>query len=368
MDSWNKYQFSTNAIHAGFKHDDVTGAIMPPITLSTTFAQSQPGHPLGKYEYTRTQNPNRDFLEKTLAVLEKGQFGLCFASGSAALSTLIMALPKDSHIILSNDVYGGTLRIFDKVFSEHNMTYSLCDLTHPENMAKLINSQTKLIWLETPSNPLLKIIDIAAIKQQAPQVLVGVDNTFATPYLQNPLNLGADLVCHSSTKYIGGHSDVLGGALILNDKALMEKLAFLQNAIGAVPSPFDCFLLLRSLKTLALRMKAHCHNAMLIAEFLSGHPQVKKLYYPGLKSHPQHQLAKKQMRDFGGMLSVEFKKALKPLQLFTLAESLGGIESLFEYPDKMTHVGMGIDPSLVRFSIGIEDPEDLIKDLNEALK
>lgn len=387
MDSKQKPQgFATKAIHAGFSHDAATGAVMPPIYLTSTYAQSSPGKPISKYEYSRTANPTRDILEANLAALENGRYGLCFASGCAALNTLLQAFPTGSHILISDDVYGGTLRLLSQVFNQLGFTYTQCDMTDVAMVAEALQPKPSLIWLETPSNPLLKIIDIAAlakrIKQQVPTAYLAVDNTFATPFLQNPLDLGADIVCHSTTKYLGGHSDVVGGALIINDEALAQKLYYLQNATGSIPSPMDCYLLLRSIKTLHVRMPAHCHNAKQIALFLNEHPQIQRVIYPGLTSHPQHHLALNQMRDFGGMLSVILKGGqnavsafLQSLQIFTLAESLGGVESLIEHPLVMTHAAIpaehrqkiGIEEGLVRISAGIEDPADLIDDLKQAL-
>lgn len=371
----------------GFHHDLYTGAVTPPIYLSTTFAQQTPGKPIGHFEYSRTNNPTRELLESTLASLENGQFGICFSSGCAAMATMLQSLPIGSHIIVSDDIYGGSLRLLKNVFANHGLQYNLCDLTDPLQIKLFTQDNTKLIWVETPSNPLLKIIDIKAIdkarKTYCPNACLAVDNTFATPYLQTPLALGADVVCHSTTKYLGGHADVVGGALILNDPELHEKLAFLQNAIGSVPSPFDCYLLLRSIKTLALRMKAHCASARLIAAHFDTHEKVKSVIYPGLTNHPQHDIAKKQMRDFGGMISLrldlsssELFNFLKKLNIFILAESLGGVESLIEHPATMTHAAIplqhrtkiGITDDLVRLSIGIEEPDDLINDLENALK
>lgn len=378
--------FATRAIHTGFHHDPATGAVMPPIYLATTFAQSYPGKPISHFEYSRTNNPTREMLQHTLASLENGQFALCFSSGCAAFATVLESLPQGSHILVSDDIYGGTMRLLEKVYAEKGLSYTLCDLTNIENMQQCVQKNTRLIWLESPSNPLLKIIDIHAVSEArkaiVPSALLAVDNTFATPYLQTPLSLGADIVCHSTTKYLGGHSDVLGGALIFNDAELYKKLSFLQNAIGAVPSPFDCYLLLRSIKTLSVRMKAHCENANIIAKHLSSYPAVKTVLYPGLPSHPQHALAKMQMHDFGGMITIVLNSPinkvisfLQNLKVFTLAESLGGVESLIEHPATMTHAAIppehrkkiGIDDSLVRLSIGIEDPNDLINDLSQAL-
>lgn len=381
-----EHGFATKAIHAGFSHDAATGAVMPPIYMTSTYAQLSPGQPISKYEYSRTANPTRDILEANLAALENGRYGLCFASGCAALNTLLQAFPAGSHILISDDVYGGTLRLLSQVFNHVGFTYTQCDMTDLTAIAQALQRKPQLVWLETPSNPLLKILDITAIsqliKQQTPTTLLAVDNTFATPFLQNPLNLGADIVCHSTTKYIGGHSDVIGGALVVNDEALAQKLYYLQNATGSIPSPMDCYLLLRSIKTLHVRMPAHCENAKKIAHFLSKHPQIQRVIYPGLTSHPQHHLAASQMRDFGGMLSVILKGGqpavtlfLQKLQIFTLAESLGGVESLIEHPLVMTHAAIpaahrqkiGIEEGLVRISAGIEDPADLINDLEQGL-
>lgn len=381
-----KDHINTKAVHAGWTFDPANGALMPPIYWNSTYAQTSPGHPISHYEYSRTANPTRDVLEASLAALENGQHGLAFASGCAALSTLLQTFPKDTHVITNDDLYGGTHRLIAQVFSAMGFSLSMTDLSDPRILNTLKTSQTRLIWIETPSNPLLKLTDIQKVvawrNQHAPEVMIAVDNTFATPVLQNPLDLGADLVCHSTTKYIGGHSDVIGGALITNNAAIAEKLRYLQNAVGAVPSPMDCFLLLRSIKTLPLRMAAHCQNALKIATFLESHPQVERVFYPGLPSHPNYDLAKKQMRGFGGMISVELKgdldqiaQFLKRLRLFSLAESLGGVESLIESPALMTHAAIpeklrekiGLKAGLVRISVGIEDPDDLIADLKQAL-
>jgi len=355
--------------------------------MSSTFVQESPGHPLNKYEYSRTANPTRDFLQTNIAALEGGKYCICFSSGCAALNVLLQAFSPGSHVIISDDVYGGTLRLLAEVFARWNMTYTQCDMTNINDFAQSFTEKTDLVWIETPSNPLLKIIDIEALssinKSRPKPALLAVDNTFATPFLQNPLKLGADLVCHSTTKYLGGHSDVIGGALVLNDPNLYETLFYLQNAIGACPSPMDCFLLLRSLKTLHLRMQAHCNNAKILADFLSRHPKVTKVHYPGLATHPQYELAAKQMRDFGGMISVVLEgdsascvRFLQRLKLFTLAESLGGVESLIEHPASMTHavipaehrLKIGIADTMVRISVGVEDPQDLLADLERALQ
>ena len=385
----NKWGFATTAIHGAFHADPATGAVNPPIYMTSTFAQRSPGVPISDYEYSRTRNPIRDVLEATLAALEKGNYALSFASGCAAFSTLLQSLPKNSHVLMSNDVYGGTLRLIDKVFTSPGLTYSQCDMTDLAEIKSNLqqHKSVSLIWVETPSNPLLQIIDIqktAELKNQlCPSALLGVDNTFATPYLQNPLLMGADIVCHSTTKYIGGHSDLIGGALILNNKDLYDNLAFLQNAIGAIPSPMDCYFLIRSLKTLAIRMEKHCNNALSIAEFLTTQPEIDSVIYPGLPTHPQYQLAKQQMSHFGGMISLTIKGSqtraisfLQQLKLFTLAESLGGVESLIEHPALMTHAAIpsvhrqkiGITDGFIRISVGIEDKKDLLADLQQALK
>lgn len=381
-----EFGFCTRAIHAGQHPDPTTGAVMTPIYQTSTYAQYAPGKPYSEYEYSRTANPTRSALENNLASLENAQFGLAFSSGCAALSTLLHTFTPGDHVLVGDDVYGGTFRLFDKVFKQFGIEYTLADFTDPTHIAQHIKNNTKLVWLETPTNPLLKIFDIAAISEHVkninPSIYIAVDNTFATPYLQTPLSLGADIVCHSTTKYIGGHSDIIGGALLTNHFDLCEKLKFYQNAIGAVPSPQDCFLLLRSTKTLALRMQKHCMNAHAIALFLEQHPKVERVIYPGLVSHPQHHLAGKQMRLFGGMISFYLRgdkqdalSFLEKLSLFTVAESLGGVESLIEHPGIMTHAAIpetlraqsGITDNFIRISVGIEEEEDLIKDLDDAL-
>ncbi|MCS6961985.1 MAG: PLP-dependent aspartate aminotransferase family protein [Deltaproteobacteria bacterium] len=378
-----KYRFETLAIHEGFG-DFTFNPVMPPIYVSTTYKQPEPGVFVGRYDYGRTANPTRDLLEKTLTALENGKFGLAFSSGCSAITTLLHLFGSGDRIILGHDLYAGTYRLFRSVFLKFNLEYKLVKFSNPENLAKEITDNTKMVFFETPTNPLLDIIDIEAVAQICKNrgVLVCVDNTFATPYLQNPLDLGADLVVHSSTKYLGGHSDVIGGAIITNDQEIFTKLQFLQNAIGAVPSPFDCFLLLRSLKTLSIRMERHSENARKIADFLVSHPKVKQVRYPGLPSHPGHSIAKKQMRDFGGMMSFEIdanldqiKHFLAHLKLFFIAESLGGVESLIEVPALMTHAylspeeraAVGITDGLVRLSVGIESYLDLIEDLQNSL-
>lgn len=382
----NMLGFSTRAIHAGQEPDPTTGAVMTPIYQTSTYAQHSPGVTYNGHEYSRTSNPTRDALEKNLASLEQASYALCFSSGCAALATLLHTLKVGDHVIVGDDVYGGTFRLFDKVFKQFSIEYTQIDLADLKVLQATIKPNTKLVWTESPTNPMLKIIDIASVAQTVkkvdPSILVAVDNTFATPYLQNPLLLGVDLVCHSTTKYLGGHSDVIGGVLMMNDNALYEKIKFFQNAIGAVPGPQDCFLLLRSTKTLSLRMQRHCENALKIAQHLEQHEKIEKVIYPGLASHPEHALAAKQMRAFGGMISFYIKgdkqtavSFLENLYLFTLGESLGGVESLVEHPGIMTHAAIpdeqrakfGIHDNLIRLSVGIEEVTDLIKDLDQAL-
>ena len=380
-----KNLFNTKVIDAGHKEDKETGSVMPPIHLSSTFKQKSPGD--FKYEYARTNNPTREILEKLFKELEEGEFAYAFSSGMAAINTLTDALDKNFHIICSDDVYGGTRRIFDKVKNvNQNIEITYTDFTKEDNWPGLIKENTKMIWLETPSNPLLKLVDINKIKKEIPNedIKIVCDNTFASPYNQQPLTLGADVVLHSSTKYLGGHSDIIGGAIIIkNDNKLAEKIKYLQNAIGAVPSPFDCYMLIRSIKTLAVRMEKHNSNAMKISEYLNNHSKINKVRYPGLKDDPNHNIAKSQMRGFGGIISVDLKtdlkgtlKFLENIDIFTLAESLGGVESLIEHPAIMTHASidknireeLGISDSLIRLSVGIEDSEDLISALDQALK
>ena len=379
----SKLGFSTRAIHAGQSPDPGSGAVMTPIVLSTTFAQESPGVYL-KHDYTRAGNPTRDAYEACLASLEGGKHGFAFASGCAATTTALHLLKAGDHVIACDDMYGGTFRLFDKVLRHHGLDFTYVDLRDIDAFQSAIRPNTKMVWVETPTNPTLKLIDVRKVSQiaKAKNILVAVDNTFMSPYFQRPLELGADIVMHSTTKYIGGHSDVLGGALVVNDDSLGETLAFLNKSMGAVASPFDSYLAMRSLKTLALRMKAHETNAMVVAEFLEGHSKVQKTSYPGLRSHPQHGLAKEQMHGFGGMITIVVKgglpaaKALlENVHVFTLAESLGGVESLIEHPAIMTHASvppenrkaLGIDDGLVRLSVGVEDVEDLIADLKQAL-
>jgi cystathionine gamma-lyase len=377
-------QFATKVLHAGVHPDPETGAIMTPIYQTSTYVQRSPGDHDG-YEYSRTHNPTRTQLQDNLAALENGNWGLCFSSGMGAIDTLAKLLKPGDEVISTNDLYGGSYRIFTKVFENYGIKFHFTDLGNAENFAKLINPNTKMVWMETPTNPMLTIIDIEAITKvaKANNILSVVDNTFASPYLQNPLDLGADLVMHSVTKYINGHSDVVMGAVVGRDELLHEKLAFLQNSCGAVPGPQDCFLVLRGIKTLHLRMERHCENGRKIAEFLRNHPKVDKVYWPGFTDHSNHDIAKKQMKDFGGMMSFTLKsdsiadahKFLSNTHLFSLAESLGGVESLCGHPASMTHASIpreerlksGLVDSLIRLSVGIEDVNDLIEDINNAL-
>jgi len=374
--------FSTRAIHAGQEPDPSTGAIMTPVFLSSTYVQSSPGVHKG-WEYSRTGNPTRHAFESCVANLEGGQMGFAFASGCAAATTVLHLLKQGDHVVAMDDMYGGTFRLFDKVFKQIGIETSYADLTQVENFSKALKANTKMVWIETPTNPTLKLVDIKKISAIAKKkgILTAVDNTFMSPYFQKPLNLGADIVVHSATKYLGGHSDLVGGVAVVNDPALAERLGFFSNALGAVMSAFDAFLYLRSLKTLPLRMRAHESNAQKIAEFLSTHTKVTKVLYPGLKSHPQYALAQEQMSGFGGMITFFIKGGkgaarsfLENVSLFSLAESLGGVESLVEHPVTMTHATipdeqkkiLGIDDSLIRLSVGVEDVEDLIRDLKNA--
>ncbi|MEZ4944947.1 MAG: cystathionine gamma-synthase [Cyclobacteriaceae bacterium] len=378
-------KFGTKAVHAGVEPDPQTGAVMTPIYQTSTYAQESPSKHKG-YAYARGANPTRDALQKSIAALENGQFGLCFSSGMGATDAVIKLLKPGDEVITSNDLYGGSYRMFRRVFEKFGIKFHFIDLSNPENISPLLNENTKLLWLETPSNPLMRIIDIKACTAIAKKhdILVAVDNTFASPYLQNPLLLGADIVMHSVTKYLSGHSDVIMGALVVNDKKLRDDLFFILNSCGAVPSPNDCFLVLRGIKTLQLRMQRHCINGKQIAEFLKNHPKVGKVYWPGFSDHPNHDIAKKQMSDFGGMLSFTLKndsqekanQLMETVKLFTLAESLGGVESLINHPASMTHASIpqeeriknGLSDSLIRLSVGIEDIEDLIDDLSNSLE
>ncbi len=374
-------RFETRAIHVGQEPDPRTGAVVVPIYQTSTFAQAQPGEHKG-YDYSRTVNPTRTALENCIASLEKGNFGLAFSSGMGAITTIMLLLKSGDHVIASDDVYGGTFRLFRRVLERFGLEFSFVDMTNSESTASAIRRNTRLIWIETPTNPLMKIVDIAATAAlgKEAKILTVVDNTFASPYLQQPLILGADIVMHSTTKYLGGHSDVVGGALVTSNREVYEQLKFLQNAAGAVPGPFDCWLVLRGIKTLALRMERHSTNALTIAQFLEKQPQVRQVMYPGLESHPQHRVAARQMRAFGGMVSLILqggadaaRRMSASTRLFTLGESLGGVESLIEVPAVMTHQSVAgspleVDPALVRLSVGIEAVEDLIADLTHALK
>jgi hypothetical protein len=376
---------ATKFIHAGAEPDPTTGAIMTPIYQTSTYVQAAPGQHKG-YEYARSQNPTRAALESALATIENGQYGLAFSSGVAATDAVIKLLSPGDEVIAASDMYGGTYRLFTKVFEKFGIRFKYVDTTQAENVTKALTPQTKLIWIETPTNPLMNITDIAAvaaISKKAGTILC-VDNTFASPYLQNPLDLGADIVMHSSTKYLGGHSDVIQGALIMNDASLRDQLYFIQKSCGAVPGPLDCFLVLRGIKTLHVRMKQHCENGKIVANYLRNHPKVDKVFWCGFSDHPNHAIAATQMKDFGGMLSFTLKdasveaatKVLSSTNLFSLAESLGGVESLINHPASMTHASIpreerlknGLTDGLIRLSVGIEDADDLVADLKQAME
>lgn len=376
-------KFETKAIHSGQEPDSSTGAVIVPIFQTSTYQQQALGKHKG-YEYSRTGNPTRTALEACLAELEEGRFGLAFSSGVAATTAVLSLLKTGDHIVAGDDIYGGTYRLFEKVFKKWGIETSYANVDNINTFQESIKTNTKLIWIETPTNPLLKIIDIRDLAGIAhdKNILLAVDNTFASPYFQNPLSLGADIVVHSTTKYIGGHSDIIGGAVIVNDSVIYHRIKFYQNAAGAVPAPWDCWLAMRGIKTLSVRMKAHQENALYLANYLSGHPKIEKVYYPGLESNPHYALAKKQMTGFGGMISIELKGGFtavenffQKLRLFMLAESLGGVESLVCYPAGMTHSTMpvverirrGIKDNLVRLSVGIENVADLKEDLDKAL-
>lgn len=377
-------KLATKFIHAGVEPDPSTGAIMTPIYQTSTYVQSAPGQHKG-FEYARSQNPTRKALEEALAVIENGKFGLSFSSGVAATDAVIKLLSPGDEVIAANDMYGGTYRLFSKVFEKFGIKFHYVDMGNAENIRQYISSKTKLVWTETPTNPLMNITDIEALSAIAKErsLILVVDNTFATPYLQNPLDLGADIVMHSATKYLGGHSDVIHGCLMMNDANLREQLYFIQKSCGAVPGPQDCFLILRGIKTLHVRMQRHCENGEKIAHFLRNHPKVGKVYWCGFEDHPNYEIAKKQMRGCGGMMSFSLKddsvetanKLLSSTKLFALAESLGGVESLINHPASMTHASIpreeriknGLTDSLIRLSVGIEDADDLIEDLNQAI-
>jgi cystathionine beta-lyase/cystathionine gamma-synthase len=377
-------KLATKLIHAGAEPDPSTGAIMTPIFQTSTYVQEAPGKHKG-YEYARSQNPTRKALEDALAIIENGKFGLAFSSGVAATDAVIKLLTPGDEVICANDMYGGTYRLFTKVFEKFGIKFLYVDTTNVTNIKNAVTEKTKLVWLETPTNPLMNITDIAAVATitKPKNILLAVDNTFASPYLQNPLDLGADIVMHSVTKYLGGHSDVIQGCLVMNDATLKDQLYFIQKSCGAVPGPMDCFLVLRGIKTLGVRMKAHCENGKIIAHWLRNNSRVAKVYWPGFEDHPGYAVAKKQMRDFGGMISFELKndsldeakRVLSSTHLFSLAESLGGVESLINHPASMTHASIpreeriknGLSDSLIRLSVGIEDADDLIEDLNKAI-
>lgn len=377
-------KFGTKAIHAGVEPDPTTGAIMTPIYQTSTYVQTAPGDHKG-YEYSRTHNPTRTALQNALAALENGTHGLCFSSGMASIDAMVKLLKPGDEVVSTNDLYGGTYRLFTKIYEGFGVKFRFVDMGDLKNVENAMSANTKLIWAETPTNPMLRIIDIAGLAAIAKKhnCLLGVDNTFASPYLQTPLDLGAHIVMHSVTKYLGGHSDVVMGALVVNDTELAERLAFIQNSSGATPGPQDCFLVLRGLKTLHLRMQRHCENGKVVAEWLAQHPKVDKVYWPGFPTHANHAVAAKQMRGFGGMISFTLKgdnmadatRVLSSTQLFSLAESLGGVESLLGHPASMTHASIpreerlqnGLADTLIRLSVGLEDAEDLVADLKQAL-
>ena len=376
--------FNSSTIHGGQSPDIAYGAVMPPIYQTSTYAQTTPGGHQG-FEYSRTHNPTRKALEQGLASIENGEHGLAFASGLAAMDAVIKLLRPGDEVISTNDLYGGSYRLFTTIFEPLGLKFKFVNMQRSENILAVISNKTKLIWVETPTNPTMQVVDIEAIAAIAKKnnILVAVDNTFASPYIQQPLNLGADIVMHSATKYLGGHSDLILGSLVVNNADLAERLSFIQNASGAVPGPMDCFLTLRGIKTLSVRMQRHCENAAAIAHFLNVHPKIEKVYWPGNENHPNHHVAKKQMKDFGGMLSFITKgadydaaiKIVERLEIFTLAESLGGVESLAGHPASMTHASIpktireesGVVDALVRLSVGIEDVRDLIADLEQAI-
>ena len=377
-------KFGTKAIHAGVKPDPTTGAIMTPIFQTSTYVQEKLGEHKG-FEYSRTGNPTRQVLEENIAALENGKFGLCFASGMASTDAVIKLLNPGDEVVSTSDLYGGTYRLYTKIFANYGIKFHFIGMESPEKVAEYINDRTKLIWVETPTNPMLNIIDLKGLATlaKANDCLLAVDNTFATPYLQNPLDLGADIVMHSVTKYLAGHSDVVMGALVCKDEELAERLYFIQNSTGAVCGPMDSFLVIRGIKTLHLRMQRHCENGKIIAHYLLSHDKVANVYWPGIPSHPNHEIAKQQMLDFGGMMSFTLKddslsaakKVVEGVRVFALAESLGGVESLIGHPASMTHASIpkeerektGVLESLIRLSVGVEDIEDLIADLDQAL-
>jgi len=377
-------RFSTRAIHAGQDPDPVTGSVTVPVYLTSTYQQPGPGKE-GKYVYSRTANPTRTALEECLASLEEGRYGLAFSSGMAATTTILLSLKKGDHVVAGDDIYGGTYRLFEQVLRNYGLQFTYVNPENPDNVEKAIRKNTRMIWVETPTNPLMRIVDIRQISKisKKAHALLVVDNTFMSPFLQNPLQHGADIVVHSTTKYLGGHSDLIGGATISRDEDVQTRLKYLQNAVGAIPGPLDCYLVLRGIKTLAVRMDRHSENARTISEFLTKQPKVEKVNYPGLPDHPQRAIIKRQMRANGGMLSFQLKggfnhcrKFLDNLRVFTVAESLGGVESLIEHPESMTHASvpkerrlkLGISDNLIRVSVGIEDVEDLVQDLERGFK
>lgn len=379
-------KFDTKVIHGGQHHDPVTGSVMPAVFQTSTYVQSSPGKPVGDYEYSRAANPTRTALENALASIENGARGLAFSSGLAATDCLLRTFKAGDEVIAMDDLYGGTYRLFTRLYKDSGIVFHFVDFNDTGKVRSLINKNTRLVWVETPTNPLMKLADIAEIAKITKEhnILFAVDNTFATPYLQKPLDLGADIVMHSATKYLGGHSDVIAGALVIKDAELGEQLHFQQFATGATLGPMDSFLVLRGIKTLSLRVQRHCENGRKIADYLNTHPLIKTVYYPGLADHPFHDIAKKQMKDFGGMISFTFASGkkedaisfLEKLKVFTLAESLGGVESLANHPALMTHASIpadkrleiGISDDLIRLSVGIEDAEDLIEDIKQALE
>lgn len=381
----SKMKFGTKAIHAGVHPDEATGAIMTPIYQTSTYVQPEIGVHKG-YEYSRTLNPTRHALEKNIAAIENGKYGACFGSGLAAIDCVLKMLNPGDEVVSTNDLYGGTYRLFKTIFEKYGIKFHFVSMANAADIEAYVNANTKLIWVETPTNPMMNIIDIVATAKIAKKhgVMLAVDNTFATPYLQNPLDLGADIVMHSATKYLGGHSDVVMGALVCNDEAIAKEMYRIQNSSGAVTAPMDSFLVLRGIKTLHIRIQRHCENGEKVARFLARHPRVDKVYWPGFETHPNHEIAKAQMRGFGGMISFNFKgnkmedalNMVKNVRLFALAESLGGVESLIGHPATMTHASIpkeereksGVVDSLIRLSVGIEDAEDLIIDLEQALK
>jgi len=379
-------KFATRAIHAGCEPEETTGAVMTPVFLTSTYAQEFPARPkIAGYDYSRSKNPTRTALEQNLASLENGASGHAFASGLAATGAVLNLLKSGDHVVAGNDLYGGTRRLFESVYRNFGLDFTYVDPTCVDHVRDAVRKETRLIWIETPTNPLLSIVDLAAVRalDLPADCLLACDNTFATPYLQNPLDIGFDIVAHSTTKYIGGHSDIVGGALVAREARFTERLDFLQMAVGAVPGPLDCFLALRGIKTLHLRVERHCENALRVVEFLEGHPRIRKIYFPGSSQHQNHDVAARQMRGFGGMVSFvldasveEAKQVVSRTRIFTLAESLGGVESLIEHPPSMTHASIppaerkraGIDDGLIRLSVGVEDAGDLIGDLEQAIR